>query len=89
MHSPRRADLAGSSQAAREQFAQPEETPPRLAGNLAIACSCAISRLADCSAMTDGPTYFLQNLDDRGKQARATPRHAHIIHEEPVIARRK
>ena len=55
MHGPGRANPEGSSQSAQEQFAQPEETPPRGTGKRAKACPYAISVAADWSGWTSRP----------------------------------
>src|SRR4029079_8088192 len=91
IHSPRRADLAGSNQAAREQFARPEGTPPHRAGKQAKACLYAISWAANWFAKTSGPTSFSPKCGrSREADTRLTfPAPALIIHEEEVIARMK
>ena len=88
MHGPRRADLGRSNQAAQEQSAQPEGTPPHLAGKRAKACPLAISLAADWFERTSRPSsYTPKSGRSRGADTRLnSPAPAHIIHEEGVIA---
>ena len=88
MHGPRRADLERSNQAAQEQSAQPEGTPPHLAGKRAKACPLAISLAADWFERTSRPSsYTPKSGRSRGADTRlSSPAPAHIIHEEGVIA---
>ena len=58
MHGPRRADLERSNQAAQEQSARPEGTPPHLAGKRAKACPLAISLAADWFERTSRPSSY-------------------------------
>src|SRR5262245_33582620 len=88
MHGPRCAALERSNQAARKPSAQPEGTPPRLAGRQAKTCLHAISWWPTCLKRRAGRHHFLQK-SGRSREADMRlgfPAPAHIIHEQAVIA---
>jgi hypothetical protein len=89
MHGPGRADLERSNQAAQEQSAQPEETPPRVARKRAKARPCAISGAAFWSEWTSKPASFSKNWTIAGLDTAWIPAPGHTILEKAAIARRK